>query len=248
MHTTMRMTTRMTIHTMATTTEPLSAAALLGLFQLTSPALPVGAFSYSDGLESAVARGWVTDESSVQTWLSDGLTLTLSRCDWPLLSRLHEAWSQGDVDLVLRWNAWHVQTRETAEFRMQALQMGHAMLQWLANHPAAEQHPLARLPVHGTSWVTALALAHVVNASPLSALRLSHGFAWLENQVQAAMKAVPLGQKSGQRLLHALARELVAAHEAFEALPEWPQPISAAPGLAILSAQHEHLYTRIFRS
>jgi urease accessory protein len=62
------------------------------------------------------------------------------------------------------------------------------------------------------------------------------------------MKAVPLGQKSGQRLLHALARELVAAHEAFEALPEWPQPISAAPGLAILSAQHEHLYTRIFRS
>jgi urease accessory protein len=179
MHTTMRTTIRMTILTMATTTEPLSAAALLGLFQLTSPALPVGAFSYSDGLESAVARGWVTDEASVQTWLSDGLTLTLSRCDWPLLSRLHEAWSQGDVDL---------------------------------------------------------------------ALRLSHGFAWLENQVQAAMKAVPLGQKSGQRLLHALARELVAAHEAFEALPEWPQPISAAPGLAILSAQHEHLYTRIFRS
>lgn len=241
------MATMATIRTMSTT-ESMSAHSLLGLLRLSSPVLPVGAFSYSEGLESAVDEHWVHDEQSAQAWICDALELGMVRCDWPFEDRLMNAWSQHDLHEVAHLNQLHLATRETREIRMQSVQMGHAMLNWLDNHPMIHSDLRAALDRSCTSWIVAFTLAHHEFATPIPMVRLSHAFSWLENQVQAAMKSIPLGQQSGQRIVHAVGQFLIEKNDRYAQHSESPKPISFSPGLAILSSRHEHQYSRIFRS
>ncbi len=229
-------------------TEPMPPQTLLGLLHLSSPALPVGAFSYSEALEAAVQAGWVSDEASALTWLSDALELGMVRCDWPYVDALMQAWSDGDLARVADLNQRYLITRETQEIRQQTLQMGHAMLKWLDNHPDVPHAQRSALDLSNTCWPVAFTLAHLQYNTPTVLVRLSLAFSWLENQVQSAMKAVPLGQKSGQRLIHAMNQRILDAHALYVSHPVTPEPISFSPGLAILSSRHEHQYTRIFRS
>jgi urease accessory protein len=229
-------------------TDRLAPETLLGVLHLSSPALPVGAFSYSEALESGVDQGWVRDEASAQQWLADAFELGLVRCDWPFVDALLQAWSDEDLDQVKQLNRRYLISRETQEIRQQTLQMGHAMLKWLDNHPGVDPQHRAALDTTSTCWPVAFTLAHQQFQTPAAWVRLSLAFSWLENQVQSAMKAVPLGQQSGQRLIHALNQRILDAHAHYAALPTPPEPISCAPGWAILSSRHEHQYTRIFRS
>ena len=226
----------------------ISPTALLELMQLASPALPVGGFSYSEGLETAVEAGLVRDETQAGDWLLDQLHLSLARADLPVLAQALPAWQSGDLPRIRALNDWVQQTRESAEARQQTQQMGRSLAEWLKNRrePDPRVAQLAALPPAPT-WPVAFALAAAHSGAPLRDVLLSFGFGWAENMVQAAMRSVPLGQSAAQRMLARLIEALPSvAQQAADLSDEQRQAFT--PMLAILSAQHETQYSRLFRS
>lgn len=253
MHTTMRMNMATTITTTGMTTEAPAPATLLQLMWLASPALPIGGFSYSEGLEAAVNAGLVANETQAADWLVQQLHLSQARADMAAIAQALQAWRTGDLDRVAALNQWVRTTRETSELRLQAEQMGRSLVEWLRNRYAADaegtERPraIAWLAAHDAAYPLAFSYAaHCTGAAPRDAL-LAYAFGWAENMVQAAIKAVPLGQSSGQRILARLSQEIPAAVEHALALPDDARQ-SFSPMLAILSARHEHQYSRLFRS
>jgi urease accessory protein len=235
----------------ATTTTPTDTAdaTRLQLMWLASPALPVGGFSYSEGLEAAVDAGLVRDEVSATAWLADQLPLVLARSDAAAVAGACHAWATRDASAAQAVDRWISQTRETAELRLQAEQMGRSLLEWLRNGPQASDDRVAQLATlqPAPTWPVAFALAATLaGAAPRDAL-LAFAWGWAENLAQAAMKAVPLGQAAAQRMLQQLATQIPAAVDT--ALATHADDRQAfAPGLAILSARHETQYSRLFRS
>jgi urease accessory protein len=239
---------------MATSTITTDAA-LLKLIWLASPALPVGGFSYSEGLEAAVEHALIHDENSAKLWLVDQLHLTLARADLAVVAQAIPAWRGGNLARIAELNAWVLQTRETAELRQQTEQMGRSFVEWLRTvHPELVEGLAARW-ASGSSARTessltyplAFALAASAGASPVRDGLLAFAFGWAENMTQAAIKSVPLGQSAGQRILAALAAEIPGAvDEAIALHDDGRQAFS--PMLAILSARHETQYSRLFRS
>ncbi len=224
------------------------AAVLIELMRLASPALPVGGFSYSEGVEAAVDSGRITDADSARAWLLDQLHLTLARCDLPLVAAAHGAWSLGDFERVTALNAWITAARETHELQQQSQQMGRSLVEWLrprAPDDRALLHAAALRPA--PAWPIVFALAAARTGATRHDTLITFALGWAENMVQAALKAVPLGQTAGQRLLDALAAELPAAADDATAMAD-DQWQAFAPMLAILSAQHETQYSRLFRS
>jgi urease accessory protein len=224
-------------------------ATLLNLLWLASPALPVGGFSYSEGLEAAVDAGLVTNETSARAWLMQHLQLVLARAELPLLAHAHQAWWVHDTAAVQAHHQWHTMTRETAELRQQSKQMGRSLQEWLRNSAWAADARMATLAAlqPAPSWTVGFALATVLAGASQQQALLTYGFGWAENMVQAAMKAVPLGQAAAQRILAALSQALATAcDQALATTVEQRQ--SFAPMLALLSARHEEQYSRLFRS
>jgi len=225
--------------------EALSPAALLRLLQLTSPALPIGAFAFSQGLEMAVELGHITDEPSALAFLLGTLGDGFARVDLPVLARLHAAWTNDDEPAVLALTQLLLASRETHERRLEDAQLGRALARLLSDHG-----------VTGASvWVTRdevthatlFALAAVRAAVPLAAALHGFAFTWAESQVGALSRLVPLGQLAAQRVLTAVANAIPAEVRAARALPD--TAIGATlPGLAIASALHETQYTRLFKS
>ena len=226
----------------------LTAASLLQLMWLASPALPVGGFSYSEGLEAAVEAGLVGNEAQASRWLLDQLHLTLARSDMAALCKAYAAWQRSDFDTVRTLNAWMRSTRESSELLQQSEQMGRSLAGWLGQrgHDDPRLAELAAL-VPAPTWPIAFALAAVHSGAPRREALLAFAFGWAENMVQAAVKSIPLGQSAGQRILAALAREIPAAVDRAAALMDSERQ-AYAPMLAILSSQHESQYSRLFRS
>ena len=214
------------------------------LLQLASPSLPVGAYSYSQGLEAACEAGIVRDEASAAAWIGDVLELTVARMEAPVLLRLIDAWQRDDGAAAARWNGEFVASRESAELRAETLQMGYSMRRLLADLGLAG----ARLEaIEELSYPSAYAFAIAVwKLEPGDALE-TYLFAWLENQVLAAVKCVPLGQAAGQRMLLALSAGIPALATRAAAMAD-DELGNFAPGLAILSSRHETQYSRLFRS
>ena len=225
------------------------APTLLRLMWLASPALPVGGFSYSEGLEAAVEAGRVTNEAQAGDWLLDQLHLVLARSDAPAAAQAVQAWQCHDVDRAGALNHWVLATRETAELRLQAEQMGRSLVEWLRNGAQAEDPRVAACAAlaPAPTWPVAFALAATLAGADARHALLACSFGWAENMVQAAMKAVPLGQAAAQRMLGRLADAIPAVVD--EALTRPDDARQAfTPMLAILSAQHETQYSRLFRS
>ncbi|MEF7614684.1 urease accessory UreF family protein [Aquincola sp. MAHUQ-54] len=216
---------------------------------LASPALPVGGFSYSEGLEAAVDSGAVGNEAQARAWLCSQLELALGRADLPVVAQAFGAWQQADADRIGALNDWVRQTRETSELRQQTEQMGRSLVEWLRNSDARDDPRLAVLAAlaPAPTWPVAFALAAARSGAPLASALLAHAFGWAENMVQAALKAVPLGQSAGQRILQALNERIPAVVEHAMACTDG-QRQSFTPMLAILSARHETQYSRLFRS
>lgn len=216
--------------------------------QLASPALPVGGFSYSEGLEAAVESGAVRDEAQAGDWLLQQLALSLERADLPVMAQALAAWQAADLSRVQALNDWIVTTRESAELRQQTQQMGRSLVEWLRQRDAADARvaQLAALRPAPT-WPVAFALAAAQTGAPAREAMLAFGFGWAENMVQAAMRAVPLGQSAAQRMLARLIEALPAAVQRAAVLPDDDRQ-AFTPMLAILSAQHETQYSRLFRS
>ena len=227
--------------------------ALLGLMQLVSPALPIGAFAFSQGLESAFELGWVSDEQSLSEWLSGVLEDGLTRCELPLIARFYTALEQQDSNAVAQWDEWLAATRETAELAAEDSRLGASLKRLLGSldllprrdeRSEVCQPPL--LPAHA-GYVTLFSYAAFMRRVPPRQALLGFGWAWLENQLAVACKALPLGHTAAQRVIEQLRGELVAAVDQALLLEDDDLgPI--LPGVALASALHETQYSRLFRS
>jgi urease accessory protein len=221
---------------------------LIPLLHLASPQLPVGGFAWSQGLEAAVEASLVTDGASAGTWIAGVLNASLGRFEAPLLANLVGAWREGRTREVERLNGLFAASRETAELLDETGRMGRALGVWLQDlgvAGAAELGVLAGLVplTYPAAYGCAAAALGLGAADTLTA----YLWAWLENQVMAAVKLVPLGQTAGQRLLLDLGARLPEVVDQAVVLPE-AQWSGLAPGLAILSSRHETQYSRLFRS
>ncbi len=228
----------------------LSPASFLQLMWLASPALPIGGFSYSEGLEAGVNAALVGNEAQAADWIDQQLQLTQARGDMAVLAQAMQAWQRDERARIVALNAWVLQTRESSELRLQTEQMGRSLVAWLQNRYADDAQALALvhwLAAEDASYPLAFALAaHLAGAGARDAL-LAYAFGWAENMVQAAIKSVPLGQSAGQRILARLAQAIPGAADHALALGD-AQRQAFSPMLAILSARHEHQYSRLFRS
>ncbi|MDP9043904.1 MAG: urease accessory protein UreF, partial [Pseudomonadota bacterium] len=211
--------------------------------------LPVGGFSYSEGLEAAVESGAAASEAAAGGWLADQLQLSLARSDLAVVAKAIKAWARADASSIVELNDWVVTTRETSEGRQQTLQMGRSMHEWLRVRAPVDDPRLGALKslVPGPTWPIAFALAAWQTDAPLREALLSYAFGWAENMVQTAMKVVPLGQSAGQRILATLVDHIPDAVDHAAALSDDARQ-AFTPMLAILSAQHETQYSRLFRS
>jgi urease accessory protein len=225
----------------------LPAPSLLQLMWLASPALPVGGFSYSEGLEAAVESGLAASESSASDWLVDQLHLNLTRTDLAVLAKAIAAWRRNDVEHVRELNAWVLQTRESNELRAQTEQMGRSLLDWLRHHNSATTEDIDACAQMPPTYPIAFALAASATQAGVRDILLAYAFSWAENMMSAAIKSVPLGQSAGQRILSRLADEIPTVVELAIATKDSARQ-AFTPMLAILSAQHETQYSRLFRS
>jgi urease accessory protein len=227
---------------------PDKALALSRLLQLASPMLPVGAYSYSQGLEWAIECGDVTDKASAEAWIGAVLTMYQGQFELPLLHRLMLAWAAGDQPAVHEWDAIYQAGRDTAEAHAESRQMGYSLVRLLSEFESLPVDWLARLQAMPTpAFITVYAgIADQWQIAPEQALH-AYAWSWLENQASAAMKTVPLGQVAGQKILLELGGRLPALVASAMALPD--EDISNfCPGLSIAGCRHETQYTRLFRS
>ena len=225
---------------------------LTRLLHLASTTLPVGAFSYSQGLEWAVEAGTVTNRAQAERWIFDCLRWSVARYEAPLLVAAQHAWGAGDDALAQALNVQWLATRETSELRAETVQMGYSLQRWCNDTGVLDEAWLQRLRrVESPGYpVLFAAIASAWGLDARSTLT-TYLWTWLENQVGAALKAVPLGQTDGQRILLAAGMLLDAlVTEAIAGAAESPRGgwASQCPGLAIASSCHETQYSRLFRS
>lgn len=221
---------------------------LARLLQLASPALPVGAYSYSQGLESAVEAGVVGDRTMAQNWIGDALDNSIARVEAPIFLRLIESWRAHDYAAVARWNGLFLASRETSELRSETLQLGYSLGKLLVELEGTDEKTRAQLVgLEEVSLPTAFACAAAQWNIPTQSALVAYLWAWVENQVMAAVKLVPLGQTDGQRILWAIGEKLLMVAERARSIDD--DNIGAfTPRLAILSSRHETQYSRLFRS
>jgi urease accessory protein len=227
------------------TAAPNSAWALL---RLASPQLPIGGYSYSQGLEMAVENGRVSDADSARRWLEDKLLLNLARFEAPLLLAHCEAAARDDFPRLLQLAAEHRASRETRELQLESRQMGYSLTQLLDGLPELDQPARDCLAAAGEpglalAWALAARAWQITPADALAAWL----WGWLENQLAVLMKTLPLGQQAAQRLTSQLLPVLSQAQREASELPErdWG---SAPFGLVLTSMAHERQYSRLFRS
>jgi len=223
----------------------LAEVAFLRLLQLASPALPIGAFAYSQGLEQAVELGWVHDEASAAAWISGVLTEVVPRLDVPVLAALYQSWALGDVSRVRALSHLLHACRETAELGAEDRQLGCALARVLDGLGVPRAAPWMIDP--DATFVTLLSLAAVHFDLPVQGAALAFLFSLLENQVAAATRLVPIGHIAAQRVLSRVIVALPAAARRGLSLPV-AEAGFLAPGLAAASALHETTYSRLFRS
>jgi urease accessory protein len=197
---------------------------LARLLQLASPALPVGAYSYSQGLEAAVEAGIVRDAESAERWIGDVFEFSVVPMDGGVVLSMMKGENLNDLYLA---------SRETAELRAETLQMGYSLCRLLG------ELGMEGVPQGEVAFPVAFAFAARTWGISAEDAVQAYLWSWLENQVMAAVKAVPLGQTAGQKMLLSLSSKIPLPAESF---------VNFAPGLAILSSQHETQYSRLFRS
>jgi urease accessory protein len=224
-------------------------SALLRLLQLTSPALPVGAYSYSEGLEWAIDRGMITSSQQLQDWLVQDLNYGGIRIEGAVMVRVYRAIAAGDDAGLCHWNQWLSASRETEELRNQSWQMGRSLLRlWddLESGAGLES---------GVDWVAltpcnfAVAFAIVAHRwqIPIEEALVGYLQSWASNLISAGIKLIPLGQTAGQQLLLNLSPTLIAASRSIPALTD-DELRSSNWGVILASMGHETQYSRLFRS
>ncbi|HSI24938.1 MAG TPA: urease accessory protein UreF [Methylotenera sp.] len=222
--------------------------ALSRLLQLASPMLPVGAYSYSQGLEWAIECGDVKDLESASVWINDVLHTYQANFELPVLHRLYQAWQLNDIAAVHEWDAYYQTGRDTAEALAETKQMGYSLVRLLNDLKELPEDLLANInslqePAFPTIYA---AIAHYWQI-PVSDTLQAYAWGWLENQVSASMKTVPLGQVAGQKILLKLGESLPGIVQHVIVLPD-AEISNFNPLLTIAGCLHETQYSRLFRS
>ena len=221
------------------------SSALVRLLQLSSPILPVGAYTYSQGLEWAVETGAVNSEASALAWIGDCLEFGSARFEAVYLVHMIRAWQAQDMTRLVELDTEFIASRESTELRAETLQMGYSLVRLLVDLADFPTHHLAAFPQPG--FPLAWSCAAAAWAIPVQDAVAGYLWSWAENQVMAAVKAVPFGQTAGQRLLLQLGSRLeVLAGAALQATIE--NSCNYLPAFSIASSRHETQYTRLFRS
>jgi urease accessory protein len=215
---------------------------LLFLLQLASPTLPVGAYSYSEGLETLVERGIIRNDTTLNDWLQRSLLQGSIRLETAIFLRAYRCFCQRDFIKLNYWDNWLSATRETAELRQQSWQMGRSLLKLLSDLPP----PIENLPEQA-NYVTAFAIsaAHWQISEELAVLGYLQS--WVSNLINAGVRLIPLGQTLGQSLLINLQPSLLTAVEDIINLSD-QNLASWSWGLSFASMNHETQYSRLFRS
>ena len=226
----------------------IAAAHLLHLLQLASPSLPIGAYSYSQGLEAALESGQVADADSARRWITGQLHEVVALWEAPMTWRLMAAFTARDAARVAELSEKFLASRDTAELRAESVQMGFSLARLVKELGIADEGALALLRAHDeVPLPTAYACAVAALAIPHEEALLALLFSWAENQVLVCVKSVPLGQVAGQKLLLSLRPDLEAAALCAQALAEH-ELSNWSPGLSLLSMRHEVQYSRLYRS
>jgi urease accessory protein len=222
--------------------------ALLALLQLTSPALPVGAYSYSEGLETLIDRQLITNTEQLQLWLTASLTTGSIGIEAAIILRAYQAWTDRDLNQLAHWNHWLSATRESYELQQQNWQMGRSLLKLLRDlQPQVEWSILENTLGENCNFAIAFAIASALGEIDARTALLGYLYSWASNLVSAGIKLMPLGQTAGQRLLLNLSTPIVAAVDRALVLPD-EDLFSCNWGLALASMTHETQYSRLFRS
>lgn len=226
----------------------LGSTELLRLLQLSSSLCPIGAFAYSQGLESAVEQGWIRSETELSSWLDGIGTQALAHLDLPLLAQAHAAWKRGDADAVRSIGQRLASNRESRELQEQDQQLGLSLARLLVNLGVELAGPFVAAGERGrVSYVTAYALGAVHFAIPAEAAAHGFAFTWAEQQVSAAARLIPLGHMAAQRALSDVLVRVPSWVEIALGVPD-DEIGSSTPALSMASAWHETQYTRLFRS
>lgn len=218
---------------------------LMRLLQLVSPSLPIGSYCYSQGFEHAVEDRWITNDSEASEWISGILENCITQVDLPIIDRLYDAWSQQNIEDVDHWSDTLLACRETAELRAEDKHTGQALARLLADMECSEASAWRRKS--NTTLATMFALAAVNWNVPKQSALAGFVWSWLENQILCAVKLVPLGQVSGQRLTYDLSAKIPALVMKSSAIEDH-QIGGSVFALALASSRHEMQYSRLFRS
>ncbi|MFB2837438.1 urease accessory protein UreF [Floridanema evergladense] len=219
---------------------------LLHLLQITNTALPVGAYSYSEGLESLVETKVIHDQTTLKHWLEQELGYGAIRIEAAIMLRGYRATESGDLETLEYWNNWAIAARETAELREQSWQMGHALRRLWEN-----LEPQLSREFSSLSQRTSFAIAFGIIAAhwkidPSTAI-LGYLHSWATNLISASIRLIPLGQTTGQQLLSKLHNPIIeSSREVFTLTDD--DLSSCGWGLALASMTHEIQYSRLFRS
>jgi urease accessory protein len=221
-----------------------SSLGMLRLYQLVSPALPVGAYNFSQGLEYAVHAGWVKDESTTLEWVNGIAQHSVALLDVPLLLRMQRAWNAEDYINIQRWNAELMASRESDELRAEERHMGRSLAKVLHALEVNSAEPFIK---GNTTYACMFALATSHWNIDEREAAMAFLWAWCENQILAALKTLPIGQTAGQRMLNELLQHIPSmVDQAMQVMDEYIG--AAAPRLSMASAWHETQYSRLFRS
>lgn len=222
-----------------------TSAATMRLLQLVSPSLPIGSFTYSQGLEWAVETGWVQSQNDLQAWLKDILRSSVTHLEIPLFFRLHRAYQQGKLEDAAYWIAYLLASRETSELQIEEQQRGRAFARLIPelglNLDTQTTQQLCQTQLAGFAY----AVVHW-NIDPLSAIQ-AYTWSWLENLSLAGVKLIPLGQTAGQQIIFELGAFVATAVEHGRTLNDKELGFSCC-AQAIASSLHEQQYTRLYRS
>lgn len=213
--------------------------------RLTSPSLPIGAFAYSQGLEYACDQEWIKDEESAQEWVAGLMRNSQTYLDLPILIRLYHAWQNGSIDKVKYWSQYLLASRESQELRDEDHYIGTALSKLLVDLDIQRANEIVSSSY--VSYSTAFSLAALEWQVSVEQCCTGYLWTWCENQVNAAIKLIPLGQTAGQRMVSALIEEIPNLVNIGMKLED-DEIGSTAIGLGIASAKHETQYSRLFRS
>lgn len=219
---------------------------LLHLLQLASPALPVGAYSYSEGIETLVDNGTIANESSLKDWLEAELKYGAIRIEAAVMIRAYQATQLGDVAALLYWNHWLSAARETEELRQQSWQMGRSLMR-LMLEIQPQFADMINVIGNRCNFAIAFSIAAADWKIDISDALLGYLHSWVTNLITAGIKLIPLGQTAGQQMLLKLHINLLDASEEILALED-DELSSCGWGLSLASMAHETQYTRLFRS